>query len=145
MRFQPNLSAQAQKFLIFEKKLSLGVCSPWSEIRKNISWHFWVCNLGQHNFLLRFPDLYLGTFLNCLNVTRARFTCWWGDIKQKESWGVTKSPWNWSIFISALFLHPRHSASSILLRYDHSEQFWYNKQQHLLKLKVIMPFFCTDM
>ena len=25
----PNLSAQAQKFLIFEKKLSLGVRSPW--------------------------------------------------------------------------------------------------------------------
>jgi hypothetical protein len=28
-KFQPNLSAQAQKFQIFEKKLSLGVRSPW--------------------------------------------------------------------------------------------------------------------
>ena len=28
IQFQPNLSAQAQKFLIFEKPLSLGVRSP---------------------------------------------------------------------------------------------------------------------
>mgnify|MGYP001477196788 CR=1 FL=1 len=28
-KYQPNLSAQAQKFQIFEKKLSLGVRSPW--------------------------------------------------------------------------------------------------------------------
>ena len=30
--FRPNLSAQAQKFEIFEKKLSLGVRSPYSFI-----------------------------------------------------------------------------------------------------------------
>ena len=30
-KFQPNLSAQAQKFRIFEKKLSLGVHCPWSQ------------------------------------------------------------------------------------------------------------------
>ena len=29
MKFQPILSAQAQKIRIFEKKLSLGVRSPW--------------------------------------------------------------------------------------------------------------------
>ena len=28
-KFQPKMSAQAQKFEIFEKKLSLGVRSPW--------------------------------------------------------------------------------------------------------------------
>ena len=28
--FQPNMSAQAQKFEIFEKQISLGVHSPWS-------------------------------------------------------------------------------------------------------------------
>ena len=29
MCFRPNLSAKAQEFLIFEKKPSLGVRSPW--------------------------------------------------------------------------------------------------------------------
>ena len=29
-KFQPKMSAQGQKFKIFEKKLSLGVRSPWS-------------------------------------------------------------------------------------------------------------------
>ena len=32
MKIRPNLSAQAQKFQIFEKKLSLGVRSPWSDL-----------------------------------------------------------------------------------------------------------------
>ena len=32
-KFQPNLSAQPQKFGIFEKKLSLGVRSPWYEAK----------------------------------------------------------------------------------------------------------------
>ena len=32
-KFQPNLSAQAQKFRIFEKKLSLDVRCPWSRAK----------------------------------------------------------------------------------------------------------------
>ena len=29
-KISAKMSAQAQKFEIFEKKLSLGVCSPWN-------------------------------------------------------------------------------------------------------------------
>ena len=36
--FRPNLSAQAQKFGVFEKKLSLGVRIPW------------LCRFSHHNW-----------------------------------------------------------------------------------------------
>ena len=36
--FLPNLSPQAQKFEIFEKKVFLGVRSPW--------WHMYIANLS---------------------------------------------------------------------------------------------------
>ena len=39
-----NFSAQAQKFLIFEKKLSLGVRTPWHKL-----WHFWSIYTLVHN------------------------------------------------------------------------------------------------
>ena len=36
-KFQPKMSAQAQKLKIFEKKLSLGVRSPWHKNSTRIS------------------------------------------------------------------------------------------------------------
>ena len=39
-KFQPNLSAQAQKFRIFEKKLSLDVRCPWSP--RTVNFHFYI-------------------------------------------------------------------------------------------------------
>ena len=65
-KFQPKMSAQAQKFKIFEKKLSLGVGSPWVErlnnqtFKKNplehLSTHKWSAEYCAYNVLYNLPD-----------------------------------------------------------------------------------------
>ena len=70
-KYQPNLSAQAQKFQIFEKKLSLSVRSPWLKaltftfVRPNsfLSNGFTTANFLNQQFrkLLKFTTVHLSS------------------------------------------------------------------------------------